>query len=65
MWMPNGSRTKRNNCKSTKWSKKIKIEELKVNMSRSANWKSPGCDKLPNFWIKQFKSLHKSMVIAY
>ena len=34
-------------------------------MTRAANWKSPGPDKLPNFWIKQFWSLHKPMAIAY
>ena len=43
----------------------ITVEELQVNMTRAANWKSPGPDKLPNFWIKQFKSLHKPMAIAY
>ena len=43
----------------------IKVEELQVNMTRAANRKSPGPDKLPNFWIKQFKSLHKPMAIAY
>ena len=25
--------------------------------------KSPGPDRLPNFWIKQLKSLHKPMVL--
>ena len=34
-------------------------------MTRAANWKFPGLDKLPNFWIKQFKNLHKHMAIAY
>ena len=34
-------------------------------MTRAANWKSPGPDKLPNFWIKQFKSLHEPMAITY
>ena len=43
----------------------ITIEELQVNMTRAANWKFPGLDKLPNFWIKQFKNLHKHMAIAY
>ena len=43
----------------------ITVEELQVNMTRAANWKSPGPDKLPNFWIKQFKSLHKPLAIAY
>ena len=43
----------------------ITVEELQVNMTRAANWKFPGLDKLPNFWIKQFKNLHKHMAIAY
>ena len=45
--------------------KDLTVEELRVNMTRAANWKSPGPDRLPNFWIKQFKSLHKSMAEAY
>ena len=32
-------------------------------MTRAA--KSPGTGRLPNFWIKQFKSLHKPMTEAY
>ena len=43
----------------------ITVEELQVNMTRTADWKYPGPDKLPNYWIKQFKSLHKPMAIAY
>ena len=67
MRMPNGSRTRRKNCsKSTRWSgKDLTVEELGVNMTRAANWKSPGPDRLPNFCITQFKSLHKPMVEAY
>ena len=34
-------------------------------MTRVANWKSPGPDRLPNLWFKQFKSLHKPMAEAY
>ena len=45
--------------------KDLTVEELRVNMTRAANWKSPGPDRLPNFWIKQFKSLHKPMAEAY
>ena len=41
------------------------FEELTANMTRAANWKSPGPDRLPNFWIKQFKSLHKPMTEVY
>ena len=45
--------------------KDLTVEGLRVNMTRAANWKSPGPDRLPNFWIKQFKSLHKPMAEAY
>ena len=45
--------------------KDLTVEELRVNMTRVANWRSPGPDRLPNFWIKQFKSLHKPMAEAY
>ena len=45
--------------------KDLTVEELRVNMTRTANWKSPGPDRLPNFCIKQFKSLHKPMAEAY
>ena len=45
--------------------KDLTVEELRVNMTRAANWKSPGPDRLTNFWIKQFKSLHKSIAEAY
>ena len=45
--------------------KDLTVEELRVNMTRTANWKSPGSDRLSNFWIKQFKSLYKPMVETY
>ena len=45
--------------------KDLTAEELRVNLTRAANWKSPEPDRLPNFWIKQFKSLHKPMAEAY
>ena len=45
--------------------KDFTVEELRVNITKAANWKSPGPDKLPNFWIKQFTSLHTPMAKAY
>ena len=45
--------------------KELTVEELKVNITRAANWKFPRPDKFPNFCIRQFKSLHKSMAEAY
>ena len=29
----------------------LKIEELRVNITRPANWESLGPDRLPKFWI--------------
>ena len=29
--------------------KDLTVEEVRVNMTRAANWKSPGPDRLPNF----------------
>ena len=34
-------------------------------MMRAVNWITPGPDRLPYVWIKQFRSLHKSMSEAY
>ena len=45
--------------------KDLTVEELRVNMTRAANWKSPWPDRHPNFWIKQFKSFHKPMSEVY
>ena len=45
--------------------KDFTVEELRVKITRAANWKSLGPDKLPNFWIKQFTSLHTPMAKAY
>ena len=45
--------------------KDLTVEELRVNITRAANWKSPGPDKLPNVWIKQFTNLHTPMAKAY
>ena len=41
------------------------MDKLKSSVMRCANLKSSGPDKLPNLWIKQFTSLHKSMSRAY
>ena len=45
--------------------KNLTVEDLRINMTRAANWKSPGPDRLPNFWIRHFKILHKPMEEAY
>ena len=42
----------------------LTVEELRSNVTRTANWKSPAPDNVPNFWIKQFTSLHQSIASA-
>ena len=43
----------------------LTVEKLKSNVTRAANWKSPGSDKVPNFWIKQFISLQQAISSAF
>ena len=42
----------------------LTVEELRSNVPRAANRKSPGPDKVPNIWIKQFTSLHQFIASA-
>ena len=44
--------------------KELTVEELRSNVTRTANWKLPGPDKIPSIWIKQFTSLHQSIASA-
>ena len=37
----------------------IKLKEVKFSLKKSQKWKSPGLDKLPNFWLNTLKSTHK------
>ena len=52
-----------NDLEEMEW-KEITISELKANITKAANWKSPGPDKVPNFWLKQFTSLHENLTKA-
>lgn len=42
----------------------LTIEDVNKVIKRTHNWKSPGPDKLPNFWIKQLTALHGSLTSA-
>ena len=45
--------------------KDIQTEELSYALRRSSKWKSPGIDKVPNFWLHSFKSLHDDLATEY
>ena len=40
-----------------KW-ENITVLELKAALTKSQKWKSPGIDKVPNFWLNTFSSSH-------
>ena len=38
---------------------KHRIEISRISLKKSHKWKSPGLDKLPNFWLNILTSTHK------
>ena len=67
MRMPSGLRTRRKNCsKSTRWSGRTpQLKNWGSTWPEQPTGNHMGPDILPNFWIKQFKSLHKALAEAY
>ena len=43
----------------------INIEELRSALTKSHKWKSPGVDKIPNFWLNCLTSTHKQMALNF
>ena len=43
----------------------INIEELRSALTNSHKWKSPGVDKIPNFWLNFLHSTHKQMAFNF
>ena len=37
----------------------IKLKEVEFSLKKLDKWKSPGLDKLPNFWLNILTSTHK------
>ena len=40
---------------------KIGKDELEFALNKSHKWKSPGMDKIPNFWISYFSKGHENL----
>ena len=40
-------------------------DELQTVLKKASNWKSPGPDAVPNFWLKQLTTLHQHLLNAY
>ena len=43
----------------------ISQDELQAALKKASNWKSPGPDAVPNFWIKQLVALHQHLLNVY
>ena len=43
----------------------ITTNEIESATSEFSNWKSPGLDKLHNFWRNKLKTLHSKVVVAF
>jgi len=43
----------------------IVLDELTTAVKHISNWKSPGLDKLPNFWLKYLSSAHSHLVKCF
>ena len=43
----------------------ITKEEVHDAIRTSSNWKSPGIDGIPNFWLKQLTATHDALAIAF
>ena len=53
-----------NEVEEQEWEVKI-IEELRSALTKSHKWKSPGVDKIPNFWLNYLTSSHKQMALNF
>lgn len=42
----------------------ITTEDVKKAITRTLNWKTPGPDKIQNFWLKKFTSTHEQLAIC-
>lgn len=43
----------------------ISVEDIRIKLKTTANWKCPGPDNIHNYWLKSFTEIHKSLVKAF
>lgn len=43
----------------------ITMEEIAIALSSISNWKAPGSDGIPNFWLKKLTASHEKLTKAY
>ena len=58
-WIKNTEEVNKNK-EQQEW-KKITKEELELALKKSHKWKSPGIDKIPNFWLNSLSKGHQKL----
>ncbi|XP_063585358.1 uncharacterized protein LOC134762742 [Penaeus indicus] len=53
-----------NEVEQQQWDE-ITVIELRNALAKSQKWKSPGVDKIPNFWLNSLTSLHEKLAINF
>ena len=53
-----------NNVHEQEW-QNISVEEIKEGLKKSQKWKSPGIDKVPNFWLDSLSSMHSQLATCF
>ena len=43
----------------------ITLDMMRSRLSRMANWKSPGCDRIHTYWWKHLTKVHPFLVLAF
>ena len=43
----------------------INKPEVALALKKASNWKSPGVDKVPNFWLKHLEAIHEDIAREY
>lgn len=62
-WLPKIRKNMRQVPKQ-KWDS-IKTSELASSLKHLLNWKTPGIDRIPNFWLKKLSSTHAVLAQAF
>ena len=58
-WLKN-EEARYNGLEEQEWNE-IATAELKNALRKTQKWKSPGIDKVPNFWLNGFESIYNSI----
>jgi hypothetical protein len=52
------------NIPQQEW-KDIYVEDIRIALKKAQNWKSPGIDKIPNFWLSNLSASHKPLAKSF